>query len=115
MVRFEELPKNKLEVINSILSGSPSFEGGWLKFFPVGSEILFDNTALSPKVAAAGIWTSGSVVLTSPYFYEVVRKDGTTFDIDRYTLSLSGSVVLRGELDKNFSEHHPSGLPSWYP
>lgn len=112
-MEFKELPKDKVEVINSITSGSPIFIDRWLSFFPAGSEILFDNPQLSTKVVAAGIWTSGA--LLAPYVYEVVRADGEIYDIDRYLLSASGAAILRRrKVKKDFPEHHSSELPPYY-
>lgn len=109
----EILPEKKIEVINSVLTGSPIFIDKWLSFFPIGSEILFDNPQLSTKVVATGIWTSGA--LLSPYIYEVVRLDGNIFDVDRYPLTTSGAIILkRREIEKDFPEHHSSKLPNWY-
>ena len=110
MKKFVEISKDKTEVINLVISGSPIFTDKWLSFFPVGSEILFDNLNLSKQVVQAGIWTSGSLV----YNYEIVRRDGDNLDIDRYPLSASGSIIFRGEINKNFPEHHLSGIPYWY-
>ena len=109
---FEEVSRNKFKVVNSIVSGSPSFVGGWLSFLPVGSEIFFDNVVLSNKFVAGGIWTSGGV----PFNYELVRMDGSILDVDRYLLQISGGFLFRSKkIDKNFLEHHSLGLPSWYP
>ena len=108
---WEILPKKKIEVINSVLTGSPIFIDKECSFFPIGSEILFDNPQLSIKVVATGIWTSGA----SPYVYEIVRSDRNIFDVDRYFLNASGTSILkRREIEKDFPEHHSSGLPSWY-
>lgn len=112
----EALTPNKIQVINSTVLGSPTFSGGWLNFFAVGSEILFDNVKLSPQVPMAGIWTSGALNgVPTPYYYEVVRISPIGFDIDRYPLSLSGSKILQGKIDKKFPEHHSPILPLWYP
>lgn len=114
---YKEVPKEKEEIIGSVIRNPPAFKAGWLSFFPVGSEFLFDNPKLSEKVIAAGIWVSGSFVTGSavPYAYEVVRQDGDNCDVDRYLLSISGSAVLiRREIEKDFLEHHSSGLPYYY-
>ena len=110
-MEFRELSQNKVGVIHSVVNGSPSFFGGWLKFFPVGSEILFDNPILSSKIVVGGVWTSGGSV----WAYETVRRDGGVLDIDRYLLSESGSGILVGKtIIKNFVEHHSQKLPIYY-
>jgi len=110
-MEFKELSQNKVVVIGSVISGSPSFECGWLKFFRVGSEILFDNIILSNKILTGGVWTSGSAV----WAYETVRMDGSVLDIDRRLLSESGSGILVGKtIIKDFVEHHSQKLPIYY-
>lgn len=112
-MRYEELSKEKVELIGSIINGPPNFIDKHLAFFPVGNEILFDNPQLSTKIITTGIWTSGA--LLAPYAYEVVRQDGNKIDIDWYLLIASGAIMLRNrEICKNFLEHHPSELSRYY-
>lgn len=111
-MKFKEISQNKVQIINSVINGSPTQTIEWLKFFPVGSEIMFDSQKLSQKVIAGGVWTSGALFV--PYAYEVARKDGNSIDIDRYPLFASDSGVLIGEVRKDFPEHHSSGLQPYY-
>ena len=108
----KELSQSKTQVINSVVNGSPTQTVEWLKFFPVGSEIIFDNPQLSQMVIAGGVWTSGA--LLAPYAYEVARKDGNVIDVDRYPLFVSSSGLLIGGIRKDFPEHHSSGLQPYY-
>ena len=111
MVRkFVKLSKDKIEVINSVINGSPTFTDRWLSFFSIESDILFNNSNLSEKIVQAGIWISGSEV----WSYELIRKDGISLDIDRYSLFVSGLDIFLGNINKNFLEHHSSEIPVWY-
>ncbi len=114
------MPKDKVEVIGSIIHGSPNFVSGspWLSVYPCKPEDIVDNPVLLKKAVAAGITLSGAAILgpvDALYSYDIVRMDGSIFDIDRHLLSVSGSAILRRkEINKNFPEHHSSEIPDYY-
>lgn len=112
MEKFQVLPIRKVEFIDSVTSGLPSFASGHLSFFPVGQENIFDNQQLSSKTITKGIWLSGGLA----YCYEIVRNGGDNLlDIDKHFFSLSGAIILIDKIPyKDFPEHHSSGLPHWY-
>lgn len=101
------------------MTGSPKFVPGspWLSVFSCEPSDIIDNPELLNKtvrtaIVASGALTAGPAAL---YSYDIVRVDGSTFDIDRHLLSVSGSAILRRrEIEKNFSEHHSSEIPEYY-
>ncbi len=112
-MKFKELPKEKIENINTIMIGSPNQIIGspWLTVYPCQPEDIFDNPALLEKAVTAAIVASGSAI----YSCDVIRKDGEIFDIDRHLLTTSGSTILRaGEITKDFPEHHSEEIPYYY-
>lgn len=115
-MKIEELSSDKVEIIKSILAGSPNSNLSGSVFVSAGSEVLFDNAQLSSIVVNAGFWATQSGSALIPYAYEVVRRvDENMLDIDRYPLSLSGSAILRSrQINKDFLEHHSSDLPFYY-
>ncbi len=119
-MKFKEVPKDKVEIIGSIINGSPNSVNGspWLSVYPCDPQDIVDNPVLLNKSVAAGIVASGAIVLGLPipiYSYDIVRMDGSIFDIDRHLLSTSGSVILRRrEIDKSLAEHHSSDIPDYY-
>ncbi len=114
MDKFIALSENKLQTIKLVLNSTPSFSGGWLKFFRVDSEILFDNLQLSDKMVTGGIWTSGAI--TTPYAYEIVRLgENFPLDIDRHFFSNFGAgLSVNRTVFKDFREHNSEKLPEWY-
>lgn len=119
MKEFKELPEKKVKIINSILTGSSNSISGcpWLSVYPCKPGDIFDNPNLLNKAVAAGIVASGAKVLGSAALYscDIVRRDGDIIDIDRHLLTPSGATILiRKEIDKNFPEHHSSGIPYYY-
>src|SRR3989338_8590475 len=119
-MKFKEVPKDKVEIIGSIINGSPNSVNGspWLSVYPCDPQDIVDNPVLLNKSVAAGIVASGAIVIGSPipiYSYDIVRMDGSIFDIDRHLLSASGSAILRRrEIDKSLAEHHSSDIPNHY-
>jgi len=119
MEKFQKLSQDKVEIINSIVSGSPNFVPlyPWLKIYPCNPTDFFDNSDYLSKTVAAGIITSGAAVsgIAPIYSLDIVRKDGNIFDIDRHLLILSGSIILKQrEIHKDFPEHHTSEIPFYY-
>lgn len=118
-MEFKELPKDKVEIINTILLSSPNFVSAypWLSIYPCKPEDIFDNSNLLNKAVAAAIVASGAVTLGPARLYscDIVRKDGNVYDIDRYLLTASGAIILRSrEICKDFPEHHLPVLPDYY-
>jgi hypothetical protein len=119
-MKFKELPKEKVDVIGSIIQGSPNSVSGspWLSVYPCKPEDIVDNPVLLNKTVATAVTLSGVAVLgpaKALYSYDVVRVDGNIFDIDRHLLTLSGSTVLRRKkIEKNFAEHHSTEIPDYY-
>lgn len=118
-MKFKELPKEKVEVINTIMAGSPNQVIGspWLSVYPCKPEDIFDNPTLINKAVTAAIVASGAITLGPARLYscDIVRKDGDIFDIDRHLLSASGATILRaGEINKDFPEHHSEEIPCYY-
>lgn len=112
-MKFKELPKEKVEVINTIMAESPNQVIGspWLAVYPCSPGEIFENKDLLDKAVAAAIVASGAAV----YSCDVIRKDGDIFDIDRHLLTTSGSAILRaGEINKDFPEHHSEEIPYYY-
>lgn len=110
---FKELPKEKVEIIGSIMEGSPNSVSGspWLLVYPCKPEDIFDNPTLINKAVTAAIVASGAAI----YSCDIVRKDGDIFDIDRHLLSASGAAILRTrEINKDFPEHHSEEIPYYY-
>ena len=119
-MEFEELPKEKVEVIHSILDGSPKDipQYDWLKSYPFNPIELIDNQDYLLKIVAAGITTSGALTLgvaSSIYSIDVVRQDKDKFDTDRHLLQPSGDTILKQKgIHKDFPEHHASEIPDYY-
>lgn len=118
-MKFKEIPKEKVEVINSIMEGSPNSVSGspWLSVYPCQPEEVFDNLTLINKAITAAIVASGAITLGPARLYscDIVRKDGDIFDIDRHLLSASGAAILRArEITKDFPEHHSIEIPYYY-
>lgn len=119
-MKFKEIQKEKIEAIKSIITGSPNFVSGspWLSVYPCNPKDLVDNPVLLNRTVAAAIVASGAIVVGSPipiYSYDIVRIDGSIFDIDRHLFSVSGLNILRKkEIEKNFPEHHSQTIPSYY-
>jgi hypothetical protein len=115
---MEILTKDKIEVINSIISDSPNLTAHlWLKVHPCNPADFFSNPDYLNKIVAAGITVSGAVIngIIPIYSLDVVRKDGNTFDTDRYLLVHSGSILFRNEqILKGFQGHHSSEIPKEY-
>jgi len=117
---FKEIPKDKVDIINSVITGSPNFVSGspWLSVYPCKPELFFDNPVLLGKTVAAAIVASGAIVVGFPaaiYSFDIIRRDGSCFDIDRYILSSSGTTILQSKkIEKDFLEHHSSGIPYYY-
>ena len=112
-MKFKEIPRDKVEVINTIMEGSSNQVIGspWLSVYPCQPGEIFDNQSLLDKAVVAAIVASGSAI----YSCDIVRKDGDLFDIDRHFLSTSGSVILRArEINKDFPEHHSTEIPYYY-
>jgi len=112
-MKFKELPKKKVETINTIMTGSPNQVIGspWLSVYPCQPGEVFDNPTLINKAVTSAIMASGAAV----YCCDVVRKDGEIFDIDRHLLTASGAAILRaGEITKDFPEHHSIEIPGYY-
>ena len=111
--KFKELPKDKIETINSIIAGSPNFVVGspWLSFYPCEPSAVFNNSIILEKAVAAAIVVSGSAI----YSFDVIRKDGKIFDTDRHRFFLSGAnVLINRKIDKDFPEHHSQEIPIYY-
>ena len=118
-MKFKELPKEKVEVIGSIMEGSPNSVSGspWLSVYPCKPEDIFDNPILINKAVTAAIVASGAITLGPARLYscDIVRKDGDIFDIDRHLLSASGAAILKArEITKDFPEHHSEEIPYYY-
>ena len=120
MKEFKEVPKEKLEIIRSIMKGSPNSVSGspWLSVYPCKPEDIFDNSILINKAVKSAILISGcsSVSdLAQLYSCDIVRADGNLFDIDRHLFFISGSsIFIRREIKKDFPEHHSSEIPYYY-
>lgn len=112
-MKFKELSKEKVEVINTIMAGHPNQVSGspWLSVYPCQPGEVFDNLTLIAKAVTAAIVVSGASI----YSCDIVRKDGGIFDIDRHFLFASGSAILRArEINKDFPEHHSAEIPCCY-
>ena len=115
--RVKELPKEKVENIKSVMmNGSPNVgPETWLSIYPCEPMDVFDNTILLNKSVAAGIVASGSITVGLPYAIDIVRQDGSVFDIDRYLVEPSGNTLVRDrKINKTLLEHHSDKVPDYY-
>ena len=113
-MKFKEVPKDKVEIISSIINGSPNIVNGspWLSVYPCKPKDIVNNPILLSKAVAAAIILSGARLLSpinALYSYDIVRMDRNVFDRDRPLLFASGSSILEiKEIDKSLPEHHSS-------